>query len=237
MSITLDKRLDGSVDRVPHVWTAHVHAGATITCPSHLVAKIYDPVFFDDDETRYDDPFYRRDHSISSEVEAYRRLVPLQGTKVPRFYGHFAAMVPDQDSRTVFILLLEEVPGRDLRAIVPPDEAKKVCSKHKEAIVDVALRLFFDVRAYGVDQQDMVSRNIILRPQKHVSASPTQFCDTERCLVALDVDCSDLDMVMVDFEIVDFKEPDPSFSEQAEQRTKIEKIKPTYLRRWLQNGL
>ncbi|KAJ3574279.1 hypothetical protein NP233_g1879 [Leucocoprinus birnbaumii] len=147
--------------------------------PSSPLVKIYDPVSFDDHETDCHDPFYLRDHSISCEVEAYRRLEPLYGTKVPRFYGHFAAMVPDQDSRTVFVLLLEEVPCRDLRAIGPPHDAEKVCPKHKEATVDAALRLFFDVLAYGVYQQDMVSMNIILRPPKHVSTSRVRFCDTE----------------------------------------------------------
>ncbi|KAJ3566405.1 hypothetical protein NP233_g7029 [Leucocoprinus birnbaumii] len=237
VSIILEKRMDSSTHRVPHVWASRVHAGATIY-PSHLVAKIYDPVFFDDDETRYDDPFHLRDLCISCEVESYRRLEPLYGTQVPQFYGYFAAMVPDQDSRTVFVLLLEEVPGRDIRTIVPPDDAKKVCPKHKEAIIDAALRLFFDVRACGVSQVDMTTRNIILRPQKHVSLSApgTRFCDTEECLLALDVDCDDLNMVMVDFEMVDFKEPDPSFSERAEQRKLIEQVKPRYLRRWLLGG-
>ncbi len=72
--------------RVPHVWTARVqgsssHVGATATTttyPPQLVAKIYDPVFFDDEETQYDDPFVLRDFCVSCEVEAYRRIGPLQ---------------------------------------------------------------------------------------------------------------------------------------------------------------
>ena len=250
VSITLEKRFDSSTRRVPHVWSARVqgsssHAAAmttTITTtayPPRLVAKIYDPVFFDDDETQWADPFVLRDLSVSCEVEAYQRLGPLQGTKVPWFYGYFAAALPAQHGRTVYIVLLEEVPGRDLRAIVPPDVTENVCAKHKDAIIDAALRLFFDILACGVDQQDMQSRNVILRPQKHVSlsASGTQFCDTKKCLLALDVDCDDLHMSMVDFETVDFQEPDTSFSEQVAQRVHIEKIKSMYLERWLENGL
>src|SRR5260370_40714691 len=129
VSITLENRLDSSTSRVPHVWTTRVqgsnsHVGAMTThttYPPSLVAKIYDPVFFDDDETQWDDPFYLRDLTIPCEVEAYRRLGPLQGTKVPRFYGYFAAAVPAQQGRTVYIILLYEMPCRDLRAIVPPD--------------------------------------------------------------------------------------------------------------------
>ncbi|OBT40963.1 hypothetical protein VE00_09517 [Pseudogymnoascus sp. WSF 3629] len=246
VSITLEERLISSMRRVPHAWTARVqgsslHIGAATmthtTYPPQLVVKIYDPVFFDDDETQWDDPFYLRDLAISSEVEAYRRLGPLQGTEVPRFYGYFAAALPAQHGRTVDIILLEKVPGRDLRVIVPPDVAENVCAKHKDAVIDASFSLFFDILAYGVNQQDMQSRNVILRPQKHVSLSVSgtrRFCDAKKCLLALEVDCDDLHMVMVDFEMVDFEEPDPSFSQQAIQRTHIEKIKPMYLKRWLE---
>ncbi len=46
-------------------------------------------------------------------------------------------------------------------------------------------------------------------------------------------------MVMVDFEMVEFKEPDTgsSNSEEAVETTYIEKIKAMYLERWLENGL
>jgi len=59
VSITLGKRFDSSMCRVPHVWTARVQgssldAGVTTTMmttihttyPPQLVAKIYDSVFF-----------------------------------------------------------------------------------------------------------------------------------------------------------------------------------------------
>ena len=247
VSITLENRLDSSTRRVPHVWTARVQGsssqvGATTTpttYPPSLVAKIYDPVFFDDGETEYDDPFYLRDLTLPCEVEAYRRLGPLQGTKVPRFYGYFAAAVPAQQGRTVYIILLEEVLGRDVRAIVPPDVTEKVCAKHKDAIVDAALSLFFDILACGVKQLDMYSRNVILRPQQHVSlsVSGTQFCETNECLLVHEVDCDDLHMVMVDFEMLDLEEPNTSFSEQAVQRTHVEAAKSKYVERWLENGM
>jgi hypothetical protein len=248
VSIALEKRLASSMSRIAHVWTARVqggggsnsssHAGAT-AYPPELVAKICDPVFFHDDETQWFDPFALRDLTISCEVEAYRRLGPLQGTKVPRFYGYFAAAVPAQQGRTVFVILLEKVPGRDLRVIVPPDVAENVCAKHNDAIIDAALRLYFDVLAYGVDQQDMQPRNVILRPQSHVtsSISGTRFCNTEGCVLALEVDCDELHFVMVDFEQVDFKEPNASFSERAVQTMRMEKAKPTYLKMWLENRI
>ena len=125
VSIILEKRLASSMSRVPHVWTALVQGGTShavttttdATYPPQLVAKIFDPVFFDDEETRWTDPFAIRDHSIAAEVESYRRLASLQGTKVPRFYGFFAAVLPGQNSRTVYIILIELHHKRQHRAL------------------------------------------------------------------------------------------------------------------------
>jgi len=91
------------------------------TYPLQLVAKIYDPMFFDDNKTQWNHPFFLQDLSVPSEMEAYWQLGPLQETVVPWFYGYFAAALPAQHGRTVYIILLEEVPGRDLHIIVPPD--------------------------------------------------------------------------------------------------------------------
>ncbi len=109
------------------------------------------------------------------------------------------------------------------------------------ALSSTALSLASDMLTCGVSQQDLQPRNVILRPQQHVlqSVSGTRLCETKECLVALEVDCDDLHMVMVDFEMVEFKEPDTgsSDSEEAAETTYIEKIKAMYLERWLENGL
>ncbi len=53
--------------------------------------------------------------------------------------------------------------------------------------------------------------------------------------VPSEVDCKELHMVIVDFEVVEleFKEPNPSFSKRAVQRKHIEKEKSSYLEAWL----
>ena len=244
VSIVLEKWLSLSMRRVPHVWTARVQSGSPnagtttglTTYPPLLIAKISDPVFFDDDEAQWSDPFVLRDLGVSYEVETYERLISLQGTKVPRFYGHFVAPLPSQDGRTVNVVLLELVPGTDLRTLVPDEVTEKLCLKHKDAIIDAALCLFFDVIARGVFQKDMQPRNVIVRPQQeHVSGA--QYCTTSECPLYFKVACSSLEMVMVDFELVEFKEPDESLSEQSTQRTHIERLKPTYLERWFENAM
>jgi hypothetical protein len=245
VSVTLEKRLHSSMSRIPHVWTAHVHAHApagtatttkSTAYPPLLVAKIFDPVFIDDGEAEYADPFVLRDLAASREVGAYQRLSTLYGTKVPRFHGHFVTPLPSQHDRTVHVVLLEQVPGKDLREIVPSDVAEKVCDKHKDAIIDTALRLYFDILACGVRQTDMQPRNVILRPQQgHVSG--TQYCTTRECPLRLEVDCICLHMAMVDFELVDFREPDNRFSEQLAQQGYVDKGKPRYLKEWLESRM
>ena len=42
-------------------------------------------------------------------------------------------------------------------------------------------------------------------------------------MLALEVDCDELDMIMVDFEIVDFEEPNTNFNERDVQRKYIKK--------------
>ena len=241
VSITLEQRLLSSTHRVPHVWSAHIQdsslpAGTTeATYSSQLVAKIFDPVFFDSYDAEYINPFTLRDFSISCEVEAYQRLGFLQGKIVPRFYGHFVAPLPSQDGRTINVLLLEHVQGRDLRVLIPPDAAENVCHRHKDAIIDAALRVYFDILACGVNQTDMQPRNVILRPQKLVSGM--QYCATLECPQCLEIDCNNLHMVMDDFERVDLQEPDTSFSEPSMQNVHVENVKSLYLEKWLENML
>ena len=242
VSVTLEERFSLSMRRVPHVWSARVQSGSPnvgtttspTTYPPLLIAKIFDPVFFDDDEAEWSDPFALRDLSVSYEVETYERLKSFQGTKVPRFYGHFIAPLPSQDSRTVNVILLEQVAGTDLRTLVPDEVTEKLCLKHKDALIDAALRLFFDVLARGVHQQDMKPRNVILRPQQE-QVPGKECCATSECPLYLKVACSGLDMVMVDFELVEFKEPDESLSEESTQRMHIEREKPIHLEEWFEN--
>ncbi|KAK0450284.1 uncharacterized protein EV420DRAFT_1646522 [Desarmillaria tabescens] len=229
VSIILDKRLLSSTRRIPHVWTAHVQDSSPNTrYPPTIVAKIYDPVYFDSGEAEFFDPFALRDLTVSRETEAYRRLRHLQGTKIPRFYGHFVAPLPTQGERTVNVLLLEYIHGRDLRDLVPQEKAEMLCSLHKNALIDAVLRLHFGICALGVVQNDMQPRNMILRCARCRDAP---FCSTEGCPLLSEADCEDMQMVMVDFEVVNFGEPDSEISNHIPVETLVEKAKPKYLER------
>jgi len=93
---------------LPQVWTAHVQNSPSLgtstatTYPALLMANIFDPIFIDSaDAQDHADPFSLRDLSMSCEVNAYHRLESLQGTRVPRFCGHFITPLPSQHNRTV----------------------------------------------------------------------------------------------------------------------------------------
>ncbi|KAK0502154.1 hypothetical protein EDD18DRAFT_1426784 [Armillaria luteobubalina] len=224
VSIVLDKRLLCSTRRVCHVWTGHVqNSSSNATCPSTLVAKIYDPVYFG--EADFFDPFVLVDSSVSLETQSYERLQSLYGTKVPRFYGHFVAPLPSQRNRTVNVVLMEYIHGRDIRDLATPEKAEALCSTHKDTLIDTAIRLYFDVYALGVEQKDMQPRNLILRPRR----KDGPFCSTKGCPLRYEADRKDMQMTMVDFEWVVFRDPDSQFSNPATQVTHVEGIKSPIL--------
>ena len=134
---------------------------------------------------------------------------------------------------------MEYVQGTDLRILVPNEIAETVCSVHNEAIIVRALTVFFDVYALGVLQNDMQPRNVLLRPQQqHKSGMKVEYCNTLYCPLHLKVDCEDLRVVMVDCEMVGFKEPDSSFSERSKQIEYIStNLKEEYLSSWLEGAM
>ncbi len=230
LSIVLDKRLVCSTQRISHVWTAHVHnPSPNATYPSTMVAKIYDPVYFG--EAEFFDPFTLLDLSVSQETQAYQRLQSVYGVKVPRFYGHFVAPLPSQHNRTINIILLEYIHGRDIRDLAPREKVAALCPTHKDTLIDAALRLYFDIYALGVEQKDMQPRNVILRPRRKHGP----FCSTHGCPLRYEVDCKDMQMVMVDFEVAEFPDPDSQFSNAVTQVAHVDKVKPLYHKYWLAN--
>ena len=185
------------------VWTAVEHKSSAASSPdaTPIIAKIFDPVFFGTHREDDTNAFAVCDFSVSKEVESYDRLKPFQGTKIPRFYGHFIAPLPSQHNRTISIILLEYVEGRDLRRLVPEDVADKVCNVHKEAIVDAVINLHLDLLDYGgVFLTDLRPRNVLLKIPK--VSTGHQYCIMPQCPLRLVADCNNLDMIMIDLENV-----------------------------------
>ncbi len=153
--------------------------------------------------------------------------------KVPRFYGHFVAPLPSQYDRTVNVILLEYIHGRDIRDVAPREKAETLCSTHKDTLIDAALRLFFfEIYALGIEQR-VQPRNVILRPRR----KDGPFCSTQDCPLRYEADCEDMQMVMVDVEVAGFREPDSQFSNPVTQATHVDNVKSLYHEAWLNNML
>ncbi|PLB33655.1 uncharacterized protein BDW47DRAFT_134967 [Aspergillus candidus] len=78
-----------------------------------LVAKVYDPLYFDDQEGVIN-PFLCVDQHYTHEVHVYQdALRRMQGHLLPRFHGSYSLELPVESSqtRTVRLILLEYVPG------------------------------------------------------------------------------------------------------------------------------
>ncbi|KAJ6494077.1 hypothetical protein C8R47DRAFT_1118286 [Mycena vitilis] len=170
LEVTLEQPL---TKRFAQVWKVQCQ-GRT------MVARFYDPLFVRDECQKFD-IFKQIDRAVALEVYAYKALHDLQGTLVPRFVGCFLTMVaaPDviEDKRSVQVILLEFVPGRDLYRFQPTAD-KPVCDMHRVAIFDAVLLAnhLFIVR--DIQHTDLVGRNVILKDRP---LSPTPFCDDASC--------------------------------------------------------
>jgi len=213
------------------VWTACASSSSpNIILPRTIVAKIVDPVYINDEEARWYNPFAIRDIVVGQEVEAYHRLQDLQGMAVPRFYGHFITHLSTQSNRTVDIILMEYIPGADLQKLVPPEWASTVCRKHKDAVINASLHIYFNVLARGVKQNVMQPQNVILQPPQREAE---QFCSTEGCPLRLEADCEDVRVTMVDFGLVDLL--GSNLKDPVIQQRHIEEERPDFLGQWLED--
>ncbi|KAK0437917.1 uncharacterized protein EV420DRAFT_155007 [Desarmillaria tabescens] len=224
--MSLEERLPCSMWKLAHVWTVHVPA----ISEAILVAKIFDPAYFSDEHIAYADPFVLLNISVSQEVEAYRCL---QDTNVPHFHGHFLMHIPSQGNRTVHVLLMEHIDGKDLRVLVPKAKAKDVCAAHKLAIINMALNLNLDAFVRGVYPQDFQPRNVILRRPQHCM----EFYDKDDCPVRSEVDVDDVRGVLVDLEKVGLGDPMKKLKNLSYRTKVINKQRRRYLKRWLENEI
>ncbi|PBK87292.1 hypothetical protein ARMGADRAFT_463898 [Armillaria gallica] len=211
LSITLSNRLCGGIrEHVTHVWAAHTSSPTLENASTTVIAKFYDPLYLYD-EYESVDPLRLAARSVPNEVKTYEMLQSLQGICIPRCLGLYATVIPEQDGRTVYVLLLELVAGKDLRYLCEDVKREEIvadylCERHCEAIFATLFRLTMDFMDLGVLQDDLAPRNVIIRPPAH----PGPFCSDERCPARFEIDTDDVRAVMVDFERIRIKyPPDP----------------------------
>ncbi|KAK0236574.1 hypothetical protein EDD85DRAFT_937065 [Armillaria nabsnona] len=205
-------RLCGGIrEHVTHVWVAHTSSPILVeNASTTVIAKFYDPLYLHD-EYESVDPLRLAARSVPNEVKAYEMLQSFQGICIPRCLGLYATVIPEQDGRTVYVLLLELVAGKDLRYLCEDVKREEIvadylCERHCEAIFATLFRLMMDFMDLGVLQDDLAPRNVIIRPP----ARPGPFCSHEHCPARFEIDTDDVGAVMVDFERIRIEyRPDP----------------------------
>ncbi|KAJ7235019.1 hypothetical protein B0H12DRAFT_1222741 [Mycena haematopus] len=172
ITISLETPLATGVreERPAQVWKVNATGSNT-----PLVARIYDPLYFD---TAVYDRFRTIQQAVASEYEAYTRLKKHQGTLVPRFHGIFVAEIPGVRPRHVYVVLLEYVPGIDLQAKMRM-VGDATCAQHKLGLFNAVARASYPLYECGVHPDDLMDRNVLLQEPREPSAE--NFCDKEGC--------------------------------------------------------
>lgn len=126
---------------------------------SRLVAKIYDPLYFFDNEG-YVNPFLAVDKHYTHETAAYAALSDLQGSMIPKYYGSFSLDIPvgSSTTRCVRLILIEFIPGLSMRDADPKSFSQRARQQIMKAMVD------FDTLLYSRDiiYSDLHPRNVML---------------------------------------------------------------------------
>lgn len=140
-------------------------------CPDLLMAKIYDPLYFDHEQDDAN-PFLCVESAYTHECAAYSKLVDFQGNIIPKFYGSFSLSLPvdrqhldnnyrDSDSvntREVRLILMELVPGTCMRDLSPSDYSQSDRQAIMKSIIDSETALY----THDLDYGDVHPDNILV---------------------------------------------------------------------------
>ncbi|KNG89814.1 hypothetical protein ANOM_002860 [Aspergillus nomiae NRRL 13137] len=124
-----------------------------------VVAKIYDPLYLDDDGG-FLDPFVCVDKHYTHEVAAYMEFSDVQGSMVPEYYGSFSlgVSVDESTTRDVRLILIEYISGASMRDLSPQEVPRRDRQDIMKAIVQ------FETLAYTRDivLPDLQPRNVMV---------------------------------------------------------------------------
>ena len=175
---------------VDEIVTGYAQKAQVVRCSSPslqtkkpIVAKIFDPLYMPFESREFRgvprDPLRAADDRFSTEASAYEELNShFGGGLIPEYFGSWRLEFPLLDKfRTVFLVLMEFIPGISLRQFDPErctrDERLNLLSKVMEA--NIAMHYV------GVSHNDLAPRNI--------------FCDRD------EIGDPDLKIRIVDFDI------------------------------------
>jgi serine/threonine protein kinase len=127
-----------------------------------LVAKLYDPLYFDHEQDDTD-PFLYIDRAYRHESAVYTKLADFQGSTIPKYYGSFSLSlsVDHINSREVRLILIENVPGISMQNLCPSDFTQSERQVIMKAIIDSETALY----NREIVHNDIHPGNILVLPQ------------------------------------------------------------------------
>ncbi|KAJ7186570.1 hypothetical protein C8R46DRAFT_1184526 [Mycena filopes] len=160
-------------ERPVQVWTARFQDSEEL-----LVARLYDPLYFD--AILWHDIFAHMERAVAIEGECYARLADFGGVLVPHYVGLFVAEVPGpRGPRHIYTILLRHIHGPDVRQLMDHGVAARTCAPHQAAIMDAAARILFQFFQRGIFPKDLKDSNTIL--QLPETPSTESFCPVSDC--------------------------------------------------------
>ena len=124
-----------------------------------LVAKIYDPLYFDHEQDDAD-PFICVDHAYSRETAAYTTLKRLQGGIIPKYFGSFSIKISADTThfRSVRLILIEFIPGRSMKQLSSANLSKPT----RQTIMKKAIDAESLVYTHNIWHMDVRPSNILV---------------------------------------------------------------------------
>jgi hypothetical protein len=124
------------------------------------VAKVFDPLYFDDDDG-FLDPFLCVDKHYMHEAHAYNLLSQWQGTLISRFCGSYTLDIPTEGPgmRSVRLILVKYIPGLTMQETNPGDFSQHTRQMIMKSIINFESQVFGE---RDIRLMDLSPRNIIM---------------------------------------------------------------------------
>ncbi|EER43150.1 conserved hypothetical protein [Histoplasma capsulatum var. duboisii H88] len=163
---TAELKIDGAVRigdnhsaQLVTVQILHTSPPKMLPTDTNLLAKIYDPLYFDHEQDDVD-PFLCVDRDYARETAADLALPQLYGTVIPNYFGSYTLQWPidGTTTRLVRLILIELVSGTSMQQLSPMKFSQRDRQAIIKAIIDAETLLY----TCNVRHGDIHPRNILL---------------------------------------------------------------------------
>ncbi|KLJ13360.1 hypothetical protein EMPG_11698 [Blastomyces silverae] len=141
------------------VQVLHTTPPNVLPTDTNLLAKIYDPLYFDHEQDDAD-PFLCVGRDYTRETTAYLALSQLYGAIIPYHFGSYTLewSIDGAATRLVRLILIELVSGMSMQQLSPADFSQKGRQAIMKAVIDAETELY----TRNVRHRDIHPRNILL---------------------------------------------------------------------------